>query len=352
MKIKSIDVIPFQPYFTEPFKQFGVTQTQLKHEILRIEDSLGRVGYGEAVLSPVLSRNVTRDHDLIASLLGTPLAKLSATIAETRRKGSEYYAVTFALDTALHDLIARNTGMPLHALLGGKQSESIKDFATVPLCDVEETIARFEKLKSREVIQMKLGEQGIALDEARIDAALKVMGKDQLFLADFNGAHSLADATAILSNFNDKRIVWEEPCPTIEDNEALVEKLGVPLLADQCITVARAPQVCTKGLFYGVTIKPAKTGSLAAACAVRDTYVEAGVRVRIDGPWCGPIAATAILSIAVGTPPELLVATSDMTDPLALKAEERLGFVFDEKGRIAPTDRPGIGFLPNLFYLE
>lgn len=347
--IKNIEITPFQPYFAEPFKQFGVTQTQLKHEIIKIEDSEGGVGYGEAVLSPVLSRNVERDHDFLRGLIGAPLAAVPAAVGAARLKGSDFFAVTFALDTAFHDLVGRAVNLPLHALLGGKQTRLIKDFATVPLCDVDETKRRFELFASREVIQMKLGEKAIDLDMARIDAALSVLGKDQLFLADFNGALSFENAMNVIGNFNDSRIVWEEPCSTIEENEMLVEKTGIPLLADQCINVSRAPRVCEKGLFYGVTIKPAKTGSLSAARAVRDMYVEAGVRVRIDGPWCGPIASTAILSVAVGTPPDLLVATSDMTDPLALKAEERLGFYF-ESGRIAPTEEPGIGFTPNFDY--
>lgn len=349
MKIKSIRIASFQPYFREAFKMFGVTQTQLSNDLLCIEDGAGRVGYGEAVLSVAFSRNAPRDHEVVHSLIGTELNALPGTVAELRRRGADYYAITFGLDTAYHDLIGRASVSPLYSLLGGKLTSEVSDYLTVPLCGPQETIRRLKQDKpGREVIQMKLGGDGIAIDEARIDAALGVMTEKQLLLADFNGALSLSDARSVINTFSDKRVIWEEPCTRFEDNEFLAQDTGAPLLADQCVTVSRIPRVCETGLFYGITIKPAKTGSLSAARASRDMCAEAGVRVRIDGPWCGAVGTAAILHLAVGTPPELLIASCDMSDPLALTQEQRGGIHFHENTRISPMDDPGIGFTPVL----
>lgn len=349
MKIKDIKIIPFQPYFTEPFKMFGTTQTQLTNDILRIEDSSGRVGYGETVLSPVFSRDTQRDHEFIKGLIGTDLRDLPTIVAATRRKGIEYYAVTFGLDIAFHDLIGRASEVPLYSLLGGRQTPKMRDYATVPFCDVDDTVRRLKQDNpNREVVQMKLGESGIALDEARIDAALRTMSDKQLLLADFNGGLNIADARTVMGNFKDKRLVWEEPCKLFEENERLAQETGAPLLADQCINASKIPRICETKVFYGVTIKPAKTGSLSAARAMRDTCAEANVRVRIDGPWCGPIGSCAILHLAVGAPQELLIASCDMTGPLALKPTQRGGIVFHPSTRISPPDGPGLGFAPSM----
>lgn len=349
MKIADIKIASFRPHFTETFKMFGTTQTQLFHDVYILKDDSGRIGYGEAVVSPVFSRDESSDHAFVRNLIGTSLKDLSSVIAEKRRKGVEHYAVSFGLDTAFHDLLGRASGVPLYSLLGGKLTPEMPDYLTVPFCDVEDTVRRLKQdSPKREVIQMKLGESGIALDEARIDAALKTMGEHQLLLADFNGGLNISDARTVIGNFKDKRLVWEEPCKLFDENERLVEETGVPLLADQCINAARIPRVCETALFYGVTIKPAKTGSLCAARAIRDTCVEHNIRVRIDGPWCGPIGSSAILHVASGTPADLLIASCDMSAPLNLTSEQRDGFVIHPSTRISPMDGPGLGFTPSV----
>nr|WIE91231.1 mandelate racemase/muconate lactonizing enzyme family protein [Mesorhizobium sp. WSM4875] len=347
MKIASIEVIPYRPLFIEPFKQFGVTQTQLQHDIIRLQDTDGRVGYGEAVLSPVLSRDAAKDKPVVDALIGTTLSSLPGTVAELRREGTHRYAVSFGLDTAYHDLISRSASAPLYGVLGGRRTQFARDFLTVPLCDVDDTIRRLkEDVPRHAVVQMKLGEHGIDVDMARIQAALTVMNADQTLLADFNGALNPVDARTVIASFSDKRIVWEEPCKLFDENEQLAEQTGAPVLADQCINVSKIPRVCERGVFYGITIKPAKTGSLTAARTARDMCAEVGIRVRIDGPWCGPVATAAILHVAVGAPEELLIASTDMTVLLALKEDEKGGLKFDGKGNLSPLDEPGIGFVP------
>jgi hypothetical protein len=40
------------------------------------------------------------------------------------------------------------------------------------------------------------------------------------------------------------------------------------------------------------------------------------MKMRIDGPWCGDIATAAILHLALGAPPDLLIAGCDLREPL------------------------------------
>ena len=64
--------------------------------------------------------------------------------------------------------------------------------------------------------------------------------------------------------------------------------------------------------------------------------------MRIDGPWCGDIATAAILHLAVGAPPELLVSSCDLREPLIIDTD--LGGVRTmESGRIAPLTGLGLG---------
>ena len=66
--------------------------------------------------------------------------------------------------------------------------------------------------------------------------------------------------------------------------------------------------------------------------------------MRVDGPWCGDIAAAAIVHLALTAPPELLVSSADLREPLALSPA--LGGVEHvAPGQIAPPAGAGLGIL-------
>ncbi len=91
-----------------------------------------------------------------------------------------------------------------------------------------------------------------------------------------------------------------------------------------------------------MVIKAALLGSVSAGVAARDLSVDAGIPVRIDGPWGGPISNATALHLAVGAPPDMLVSGTDVTSPLVIDddwgAMER-----PRPGRLAPVDAPGHG---------
>jgi L-alanine-DL-glutamate epimerase-like enolase superfamily enzyme len=340
--------------FTPRFRGDGyvmsyVTQKVLYSRILRLDTDDGRVGYGEIISDPGLNLPEIRALEDVAlkALEMASLEKLPAHIPRLRSLDVRLPGLAFALETAYLDLISRHNGLPLHALLGGQQCNDVVDYLSIS-CAEPDVMAERVQLDGheREVIQIKLDGKDMHMDMARIDASMSALQPSQTMLIDFNGALAPATARAMISQYSDKRIMWEEPCYSYEENRALVDSTGARLLFDQCIkSLNDFARACEEGAMAGVCIKPMSLGGLAIARAARDMCADSGIAVRIDGLWCGPVAAASILHLAVGMPAKLLIAGCDLREPLVLE-EDWGGMVTKPGGRIAPTDKPGHGVTP------
>jgi len=88
-------------------------------------------------------------------------------------------------------------------------------------------------------------------------------------------------------------------------------------MVDQCVgTLDSALRAIHERIAQSLCIKPVSLGGLTIARDVRDRAIEAGMLMRVDGPWCGDIASAAILHLAVCTPGHLLLAGCDLREPL------------------------------------
>nr|WIE91266.1 mandelate racemase/muconate lactonizing enzyme family protein [Mesorhizobium sp. WSM4875] len=367
MKIKSIRTAPYERQLREPFKMFNYTQTHLRDLIVRIETDEGSFGFGEIISFDSTPRDAARDQQMVDRFQGMSLAEMPARLREMHQEVPYYsfygendpfvWQWVFGLETAYHDLLARAAGVPLSTLLGGRMVSEVADFLTIAGDESVETLTASlaQDASDRRVIQMKCGGMSTSSDEERIDAALAHMGEEQIFLADFNGAFSVDEAKAMISRFSDRRLIWEEPCASFEDNRALAEATGAPILLDQCTSFPKMIEACTSRCFVGYTVKPVFMGGLTYARAARDMAVASDLKVRIDGAWCGGVAVAAILQLAVGTPERSLLAGNDMREFLLLAPDEDV--VLDRRGgvskrgksaRIAPLAGPGLGFVPRM----
>ena len=82
-----------------------------------------------------------------------------------------------------------------------------------------------------------------------------------------------------------------------------------------------------------ITIKPAYLGGLSTARYLLNRCAEGGVRVRVDGPWCGGIGAAAVLHLAAGVEPELLIASCNLQAPLEASAMPGRGWLNSRMAR-------------------
>ncbi len=337
------------PFRDGPYAMSHVVQTAADGRLYAVTTADGRTGVGEGVFAPSIpagdrARALMREANDLAGLIGRPESALLESADDLRALGKPGAGPAFGIETAYFDLDARAAGRSVADALGGVHTPDVPDYFSISEKTPDRVRDRVrEGGRDRAVFQLKLGVGGFDDDIALLGAALEAMGPDQTVLADANGGWSVGRACETIAAFDDPRIVWEEPCPDYDENLAVMARSGRPVQVDQCAsTAAVARRAAADGLVHSLCIKPAFLGGLSVAREIRDLCAANGVSMRIDGPWCGDVASAAILHLAVGAPPGLLVAGCDLREPLIIEPD--LGGVRHVPAcRIAPPAGVGLG---------
>lgn len=326
-----------------------VTQNAAYGRLLCVHTADGRKGLGEIVFAPSLlpesrQQRIVDEQDYLPGLIGQDVEALADLAKQFQGRGKAWCGVAFGLETACFELQAQRKHQSIADLLGGPLIDAVDDYFSISERDVERIRERLAVAgPDRAVIQLKLGIGSIETDAAHITAALDSMTESQTLMADANGGWSVREACEIIVGFDDPRVMWEEPCSAYEDNIVVARRSGQPVMVDQCVgNLETAIRAAKEHVAAAICIKPAFLGGLIAARQVRDLCAEAGVRMRSDGPWCGDIATAAILHVAVGAPPDLLIAGCDLREPLVIEPALN-GVASQGHARIAPPPGPGLG---------
>tara|TARA_Y100001960_G_scaffold243724_1_gene258006 strand:- start:371 stop:1480 length:1110 start_codon:yes stop_codon:yes gene_type:complete len=339
---------------TATFKEGSYANAQLKKKTTRsrvVEIDTGEdwTGYGEVVfpfaLSPEAQEKVIEEEVVyLPSLLGGNVDCLMSAATQLRARERHWSSVAFALETAWYDFEGKRQKVALWSLLNCYFSNNVLPYRSISLSGEDELRDRLRlKPEHEKIIQLKLINRSWTDDMARITQILDHHPRIDMLLADANGKWSVSQACEIISRFRDPRIIWEEPCATYLENAEVEKITGQSIMVDQSVgDLAVAERAVCEGAVSAITVKPAYLGGLSTARYLLDRCVEKGVRVRVDGPWCGGIGAAAVLHLAAGVEQELLIASCDLQGPLDSPAMLR-GAVELPDGKITPPPGPGLG---------
>jgi L-alanine-DL-glutamate epimerase-like enolase superfamily enzyme len=358
MTIEKIDIWDFRPPFKDgPYAMSHVTVGQIYGRIFRFQGKDGSTGVGEVVFSPSLlkterEQRIMDEDSYLKPLIGEPFDRLLDVASEVQTRAKSWRGIAFALDTAWLDREGKRTCQPASQLLGGAIQVEVPDYFSISENEVSDLRKRVDIAgPDCEVFQLKLGVGSLEQDVVQISAFLDMMTDEQIVHADANGGWTVDEACDIIGRFDDERIIWEEPCTTYDDNVSVAKKTKRHIMVDQCVgDPDMAIRAIDEGVAQSICIKPAPLGGLMIARKIRDYAIEAGMRARIDGPWCGDIASAAILHLAIGMPKDLLISGCDLREPVAIPVE--LNSVRHSKGnKIAPPEGFGHGVVltNNLF---
>jgi L-alanine-DL-glutamate epimerase-like enolase superfamily enzyme len=302
------------------------------------------VGVGELTRNPRIDVDASAaiEDARLPALAGLALADLPRLLAEWRCAGKAAQGLAFGVELAMLDMMGRRLGMPVSSLLGGAAAADAPDYLSLS-CAAPETMAEAARAGGAAVgvIQAKLGTGDPDADLARVRAVLAAMRPDQRLLADFNGALSVEDALRALPAIADPRLMWEEPCDGYDACAEVARTLAAPVVLDQClIDLATYMRAIREGAAAAMVIKSDAIGGLSVGRIVRDAAGAAGIALRIDGFWAGPVAAAGALHLAVGAPPAVLMGAIDLTAALE---GLRPHVARAAPGRVAPAPGPGLG---------
>ncbi len=295
MRIDQVELRLVRLPYRSPFKTSFAEETE-KHAVIVTVRSEGVEGYGEGVMDPFphyreecitgawhLLRNAFAP-ELLANGCHHP-SELTAQWAHWR---GNPMAKT-ALELAVWDLFARQQGVPLRELLGGKRTE-IPVGASLGMAGIEASVDNVRRHVDQGYKRIKLKiEPGWDIE------LLNAVRAEFPFIeltVDANSAYTLADIDTLRGidqfglHYIEQPLHWDD----MVEHAHLAEQLHTNICLDETLTSpARVKAALDMGACSVVNVKVGRVGGLQATREIHDLCVSRGVPM-----WCGGMLETGI----------------------------------------------------------
>ena len=241
-RIASATLQPCTQPLADPRWKFARAQVpQLEGWVLRLRDNDGHEGLGYCHAIPAISTHGAGAEAglrfLSRSLVGRPVDDHAAAMEEIDASLAYQPTVKAAIDMALHDLLARRLGVPVHVLMGGKLRDEVPLSRILPIKAPQEMAALAERLAGEGYGQLKLKLSGDAdLDVQRIAAVRAAAGEGVVLTLDPNQSYNAKQMIAAFGRMERYGIALiEQPVPAadIAGLALLTRTLPVAIEADE-----------------------------------------------------------------------------------------------------------------------
>ncbi|SDC44396.1 mandelate racemase/muconate lactonizing enzyme family protein [Ruegeria marina] len=332
----------------------GKTCDTVETVVLAFDTDSGLTGWGEVCpiphYLPAYARGVAPAlTELAPVLLGADPIGPEALMARADRHLPGHRYAKSAIDIALWDLTGQAAGLPLYALLGGRQAGTMPLYHSITCIAPEEMarIARAAQAQGITQFQVKLGADGDwQADVARLSLVREAVGNGPLVYGDWNCGATSLDATRVGRAVAYLDIMLEQPCATIEDCARVRAASGLPMKLDE---TAHDTDSLLKGHALGcmdaVALKLSKFGGLSATRRARDLCLHLGAKMCIEDTWGSDITTAALLHLGAATDPARLLNVCDLSGYVAPRLAPDAPV--RKAGRIAPPEGPGLGVSPD-----
>ena len=250
---------------------------------------------------------------------------------------------------ACWDILGQASGLPLWKLMGAEGVVPVPVNSSISTGTPDEMIALIRKASAQghRTHSAKIGGSEIAADIARIEAISAALPPDENVTFDINRAWTPGVAIQILNTVPARDWV-EQPCETLDQCTHVAAHVPQPIMLDESIhTFDDHLEAWKPGACEGVKVKPNRVGGLTKARQIRDFGVSVGWRMHIEDVGGSALADTAAIHLAASTPRENRLASWLCHDYLAVDPVPGQG-VRNVDGFATPSDRPGLGVLPDL----
>jgi L-alanine-DL-glutamate epimerase-like enolase superfamily enzyme len=309
--------------------------------IVRITDEDGVEGLGEAAPNRFYGESVATVAaalEQFSSVLATAdswsLEAIDASLDRVLRGNN---AAKAAISAALHDMIGKRLGIPLHRMWGLDPSDCGMSSYTIGIADNEGILQRVADAASYPVLKIKLGTDR----DEEIVRIVRDAAPQKTLRVDANAAWTPSHAVRMIDFLADNGVEFVEQPVAQHDIEGLRfvrERSKLPVIADEsCLVATDVPRLA--GAVDGINLKLAKCGSLREAIRIVHTARSFGMMVMAG---CMIESSLGISAIAQLAP---LLDHADF-DGAALLAEDPFTGVTIESGKIRLTDLPGLGVRP------
>jgi L-alanine-DL-glutamate epimerase-like enolase superfamily enzyme len=332
MSALSISVTPLELPLVHPFKIARGEETVARTALVRV--GCGELeGLGEAAPIERYGESV---ESVIEYFAAHPLASNDPYRLESLLHERVPAAARAGLDLALHDLIGKDVGKPLYALLGLDPSLTPVTSFTIGIADPETTMRKVDEVGDHPVLKVKLGLGSVA-EQVETMGLIRERYRG-IVRIDANEGWDVETAVTVLRELERFEIEFcEQPIPAGNPQglRAIRERVSIPIVTDEdSMTANDLPKLY--GCVDGVNVKLAKTGGIRGALAMIHTARAMGMKVMLGCMVESAIAATAAAHLSP------LVDWADIDGPFLTARDPFAGITYD-RGKIVLPDAPGLG---------
>jgi muconate cycloisomerase len=350
--IKTIEPIAIGLPMIKPLIMAGEEIHRADNVLVRMTADDGQTGWGEAAAAPTmtgetLASMVAAVHYLAPVLVGRDVADIAGAVTAMNRRIYANHGAKAAIEIALHDLLGRATGRPVHALLGNKRRSRLPLMSPIGGGDADDDVrdAAAKKAKGFTAFKIKVGIDTPAKDAARTRAICNALGDGCLISADANQGFTTEGALAFVQVVAGAGLDFLEQPVGADDlagMAAIAAATDIAIGADEGIhaaaDIARHHECAAA---RGVSLKSIKLGGIrAVADAARladDLAMKVNVSCKTGESSIGCAAALHLASVIPNVAWALTLTHSALADdvtgaPIAV-----------DRGVADVPDRPGLG---------
>ncbi len=351
--IDRVEAIPFSIPLHRP-SRWGAAgyRTAQDHVLVRVYSTSGAVGTAEATPRPTIYGETQRSIvNIIEKYLAPALIGADAT--DRVRYWREFDKIQWnptakgALDIAVHDLLAKEAGLPLASFLGGSPSP-VRISYMASLGDADGLVQEALDVRDRfgvTAFKVKAG-QDPGQDIERVRRLREALGPGGFIFIDANQLYTPAVAIRTIREMLPYDLAMvEEPLPIELGRERVrvAEALPVPYLGDDSVaTLADTRRELALGAIGVVGIKPPRTG-IVNSLKILHTAEAFGLPCWIGSQGVSGVGTLASAHFHAAAGPERIPYPADLGNFLK-QVDDLLETPVDLRdGRIHLPDRPGIG---------
>ncbi len=360
LKIKLVEPIAVSLPMKKPVQMAGETVTRADNVLVRIESEDGVVGWGEAASAPTMTgETVASMMAAIAHMTPALLRRVADDFAgAAAAMDAAMYGNTgakAAIDLALHDLVGRATGRPLHALFAPLKRQRMPALAVVgsddAAADLNEAQARYAQ--GYRAFKIKVGLAAPEADAARtrhVCAALKAQAQERgeacLVSADANQGYDVDAALRYVSTLGECGLDFFEQPVSAHDLDGMARvAAAAPAIwigADEGIHSADdIARHHARKAARGASLKAIKLGGLRALFAAGELCARLGMRINISCKTGESSVASAAAAHVAAALPEIAWGLTVTSPGLAEDVVTTPLGVVD--GHVAVPSGPGLG---------
>lgn len=353
MLIQSIETVPVAVPLIKPFKTALRTVHTAYAVYVKVTCDDGRVGWGEAPPTHVItgdsigSITYAIEEVITPQLIGLDIRQREVIFHALKRSIVRSTSAKAAIDMAIHDLLGQLAGTPLYQLLGGFRQAIETDF-TVSVNDAVEMADDAERYVTDgfNVLKVKVGIGKISEDIARIKAIRERVGNAPTIRLDANQGWQAKEAVRAIRLMEDAGLeieLIEQPvlADDIEGLKYVTDHTLTPIMADESIFSAKdALRVLQLRAADLINIKLMKSGGIHEALTINALAQSYGVECMVGSMIETKLGITAAAHFAASQPN---ITRFDFDAPLMLAKDIVAGGIVYEGRTIRLPKTAGLG---------